>query len=38
MTTIVETKNVTKTYGTKMVLDNVNLQLHEGEILLLLSA
>src|SRR3990170_8333695 len=37
MTATVELKNVTKTYGDKAVLDNVNLQVQEGEILALLG-
>jgi len=32
-----ELKNITKTYGDKTVLDNVNLQINEGEILALLG-
>ena len=37
MNIVAELKNVTKTYGDKTVLDNVNLQLQEGEILALLG-
>jgi tungstate transport system ATP-binding protein len=37
MTVTAELKNVTKTYGSKIVLDTVNLQVHEGEILALLG-
>jgi len=37
MTTIVELNHVTKTYADKTVLDNVNLQVLDGEILALLG-
>ena len=37
MTITAELKNVTKAYGTKIVVDEVNLQIHEGEILALLG-
>src|SRR4030042_3771019 len=37
MTAAAELKNVTKPYGQKTVLDNVSLQVHEGEILALLG-
>jgi tungstate transport system ATP-binding protein len=37
MTITAELKNITKTYGDKTVLDNVDLQIHEGEILALLG-
>jgi molybdopterin-binding protein len=37
MTVTAELKDVTKTYGSKIVLDTVNLQIHEGEILALLG-
>ena len=37
MTVTAELKNVTKAYGTKIVVDQVNLQIHEGEILALLG-
>ena len=37
MTVTAELKNVTKTFGDKIILDNVNLQIHEGEILALLG-
>jgi tungstate transport system ATP-binding protein len=35
--TIAELKNVTKTFGDKTALDNISLQIHEGEILGLLG-
>jgi molybdopterin-binding protein len=37
MTVAVELKHVTKAFGDKTVLENVNLQIHEGEILALLG-
>jgi molybdopterin-binding protein len=37
MTVTAELKDVTKAYGNKIVLDTVNLQIHEGEILALLG-
>ena len=37
MTVVAELKDVTKAYGTKIVLDAINLQIHEGEILALLG-
>jgi len=37
MTVTAELKDVTKAYGNKIVLDVVNLQIHEGEILALLG-
>jgi len=37
MTVAAELKHVTKTFGDKTVLENVNLQIHEGEILALLG-
>jgi len=37
MTVTAALKNVTKTFGDKIILDNVNLQIHEGEILALLG-
>ncbi len=37
MTIIAELNNVTKAYGSKKVLDNVTLQIHEGEILALIG-
>src|SRR4030043_313915 len=37
MTAAAELRNVTKTYGDKTVLDDVNLQVQEGEILALLG-
>jgi molybdopterin-binding protein len=37
MTITAELKDVTKAYGSKIVLDTVNLQIHEGEILALLG-
>src|SRR4030067_1769815 len=37
MTAAAELRNVTKTYGDKTVLDNVNLEVQEGEILALLG-
>jgi len=37
MTLIVELKKVTKAYGNKKVLDDINLQIHEGEILALIG-
>ena len=37
MTVTAELENVTKAYGSKIVLDTVNLQIHEGEILALLG-
>jgi molybdopterin-binding protein len=37
MTVIAELKDVTKAYASKIVLDVVNLQIHEGEILALLG-
>jgi molybdopterin-binding protein len=37
MSVIAELKDVTKAYGSKIVLDTVNLQIHEGEILALLG-
>ena len=37
MTIIAELKNVTKVYGNKAVLDDVNLQISEGEIIALLG-
>jgi tungstate transport system ATP-binding protein len=37
MTATAELRNVTKTYGDKTVLDNVNLEVQEGEILALLG-
>ena len=37
MTITAELKNINKIYGTKTVLDNVSLQIHEGEILALLG-
>src|SRR3990170_1168362 len=37
MTITAELKNINKIYGTKTVLQNVNLQIHEGEILALLG-
>ena len=37
MTITAELKNVTKAYGTKIVVDEVNLQIHKGEILALLG-
>lgn len=37
MTVTAELKDVTKVYGNKTVLDNINVQIHEGEILALLG-
>lgn len=37
MTVIAELKNVAKAYGSKTVLDGINLQIHEGEILALIG-
>src|SRR4030042_7032110 len=37
MTVTAELKDVTKAYGAKIVLDAINLQIHEGEILALLG-
>lgn len=37
MTTAAELKDLTKVYGNKIVLDTINLQIHEGEILALLG-
>ena len=37
MTIIVELKNVTKAYANKTILDNVNLQVNQGEILALIG-
>ena len=37
MTVIAELKDVTKAYGTRIVLDAINLQINEGEILALLG-
>lgn len=37
MTTLAEFKNVTKAFGDKIVLENVNLQIQSGEILALLG-
>jgi molybdopterin-binding protein len=37
MTVTAELKSVTKAYGNKIVLDAVNLQIHEGEIIALLG-
>jgi molybdopterin-binding protein len=37
MTVVAELKDVTKAYGIKIVLDAINLQIHEGEILALLG-
>src|SRR4030042_2086313 len=37
MTVTAELKDVTKTYGTRIVLDAINLQINEGEILALLG-
>ena len=37
MTIIVELKNVTKAYANKTVLDNVSLQVNQGEILALIG-
>ena len=37
MTIIVELKDLTKAYGNKVVVNAVNLQIHEGEILALLG-
>ena len=37
MTITVELKDVTKVFGNKTVVDNINLQIHEGEILALLG-
>jgi molybdopterin-binding protein len=37
MTVAAELKHVTKTFGGKTVLENVNLQIHDGEILALLG-
>jgi tungstate transport system ATP-binding protein len=37
MTVIAELKELTKAYGSKMVVNTVNLQIHEGEILALLG-
>jgi molybdopterin-binding protein len=37
MTVVAELKDVTKAYGAKIVLDAINLQIHEGEILALLG-
>src|SRR4030065_83841 len=37
MTAAAELRNVTKSYGEKTVLDNINLEGHEGEILALLG-
>jgi tungstate transport system ATP-binding protein len=37
MTVTAELKDVTKAYGSKIVVDAVNLQIHEGEILALLG-
>ncbi len=37
MTAIAELKDATKAYGDKIVVDSVNLQIHEGEILALLG-
>jgi molybdopterin-binding protein len=37
MTVMAELKGVTKAYGSKIVLDTVKLQIHEGEILALLG-
>jgi molybdopterin-binding protein len=37
MTVTAELKGVTKAYGNKIVVDTVNLQIHEGEILALLG-
>jgi molybdopterin-binding protein len=37
MTVTAELKDVTKTYGNKLVVDTVNLKIHEGEILALLG-
>ena len=37
MTAVAELRNVTKAYGTKVVLDAINLQIREGEILALLG-
>jgi molybdopterin-binding protein len=37
MTVTAELKDVTKSYGNKIVLDTVNLKIHEGEILALLG-
>ena len=37
MTIIAELNNVTKAYGSKKVLDGINLQIHEGEILALIG-
>ncbi len=38
MTAVAELKNITKAYGAKIVLDAINLQIHEGEILALLGS
>ena len=37
MNVTAELKDVTKAYGSKIVLDTINLQIHEGEILALLG-
>lgn len=37
MTVTAELKDITKAYGNKIVVDNVNLQIHEGEIVALLG-
>lgn len=37
MIAVAELKNITKAYGAKIVLDAINLQIHEGEILALLG-
>ena len=37
MNVIVDLTNLSKVYGTKKVLNNINLQIHEGEILALLG-
>ncbi len=37
MMAVAELKNITKAYGTKIVLDAINLQIYEGEILALLG-
>jgi len=37
MTVIAELKKVTKAYGNKKVVDDINLQIHEGEILALIG-
>src|SRR4030043_307192 len=37
MIAVAELKNITKAYGAKIVLDAINMQIHEGEILALLG-